>query len=584
MNRRQRAIFWIVALLCASTRFLAKARTLWEWDEILFCLGMRDFDIALHHPHPPGFPIFIGLAKLVRLVADSDFHALQTINLVAAALAFPVVYLFARQVGLRFSWAVVAGALFAFFPNVWLFGGTAFSDVPSIVLVTFAATLLLRAANGTNATDGTHGSRRNYFLGTLLLALAMGIRPQNLLVGLVPGILATRKRRWWEILVALLIGVVVLSVAFGAAIQATGGFERYLDSVRAHGDYISTYDSFRSPVRPALWRLFDRFFIKNYQSIPLSFLTSIFVIVSIVGTVRERYRPMLVNILTFAPFALFAWLMLDRYSISRFSIGYAPMFALLAADGLRRVTRDRPLYSAALVAAFALWTAPALTPVRRDIAPPLLAIEKLQQVRPAQLYVAHTMWPFVEYLAPGADFVRVLDDRAMPISDAADPWLLAELNRGEATGHVFRRERGRLWKIARRHYFDVVLRPMTRRAQFLAGWYPAEGGGIDEWRWMGARSVTVLPGATGEQMLRLQLTMPVELVPRNATVTVTLNGRVLERVTMTGNALTRDFDDLVPAPDGAPNTLVLTIDQTFHAPDDGRELGLSLRMLGWGRS
>ena len=33
--------------------------------------------------------------------------------------------------------------------------------------------------------------------------------------------------------------------------------------------------------------------------------------------------------------------MLDRFSVSRFSIGYQPMFALFVADGIRRVARQR---------------------------------------------------------------------------------------------------------------------------------------------------------------------------------------------------------------------------------------------------
>src|SRR6185436_6045598 len=90
---------------------------------------------------------------------------------------------------------------------------------------------------------------------------------------------------------------------------------------------------------PPMWRLFDRFFIKQYQSPALSILTSLFVIASIVGSIRDRNRAMLYNVLTFAPFALVAWAMLDRFSISRFSIGYQAMFALLAADGIRRVAK-----------------------------------------------------------------------------------------------------------------------------------------------------------------------------------------------------------------------------------------------------
>jgi len=41
LTPRQRLTFGIVALVCAATRFLAMAKTLWDWDEALFCLGMR---------------------------------------------------------------------------------------------------------------------------------------------------------------------------------------------------------------------------------------------------------------------------------------------------------------------------------------------------------------------------------------------------------------------------------------------------------------------------------------------------------------------------------------------------------------
>src|SRR4051812_18666541 len=118
-DRRERLIFWSVAVLCAATRFLAAARSMWDWDEALFSLGMRSYDVTMHHPHPPGFPVYIGLAKLVRLIAPSDFRALQAINLVAGVLAFPAIYLLARELKLRFETSIIAGALFAFFPNVW---------------------------------------------------------------------------------------------------------------------------------------------------------------------------------------------------------------------------------------------------------------------------------------------------------------------------------------------------------------------------------------------------------------------------------------------------------------------------------
>ena len=137
LTPRQRLAFWALASICAATRFLAMARSLWDWDEALFCLGMRSYDVTSHHPHPPGFPVYIALGRIVRTVIPSDFRALQAVNLVAGMLVFPAIFLLARELRFRFVTAAVAGALCAFFPNVWFFGGGAFSDIPSLVLVVF---------------------------------------------------------------------------------------------------------------------------------------------------------------------------------------------------------------------------------------------------------------------------------------------------------------------------------------------------------------------------------------------------------------------------------------------------------------
>ena len=609
LTPRQRAVFLAVALFCAATRFLAMARTVWEWDEALFTMAVRDFDVTLHHPHPPGFPVYIALAKLVRLVVADDFRALQAVNLTAAVLVFPAVFFFARELRLRFVTAVSAGALFAFFPNVWFFGGGAFSDIPSIVLVLFAATFLLRGRRSRNA----------YWIGTVLLALAIGIRPQNFLVGLVPGLLATRRRRWWEILAALVIGVVIVGAAFGGAIYATGSLHEYTQMVREHGQYISRVDSWRSEARPPLWRIFDRFFVKQYQSPVLSVIASLFVAISLAGSIRNRDRSMFWNAMTFLLFAIFAWLMLDRFSISRFSIGYQPMFALFVADGIRRLaewihrrprlpageaghssapaeddTRGRlslhgaalreALLSAALVAAFFLHTLPALTDVRNEIAPSIEAAQAAAQRIDSerdQLFVGHTMVVFMDLVAPGKPYTRVVDDRAMPIAAGDRAWLLAEVTTTGEDGTMFRRERGRLWNIARRHYFEVKLAPVTARPRFIAGWYAPESMETNQWRWMKGQSVTMLPPVRGEAILHMQFGVPGELIPHKPTITVRLNGRVIGTIAVTSDAAERDFH-LQPAPQGLPNILEVSIDRTVLPVHDSRELGLRLRHLAWG--
>jgi hypothetical protein len=574
MSSRERRIVIAVALVCAATRFLAVARSLWEWDEALLVLGMRDYDVTVHHPHPPGFPVYIALGKLLRLVLASDFRALQAINIAAAMLVFPAVYFFARQLGFRFSIAVMAGALFAFFPNVWFFGGTAFSDIPSVVLVLFAVTYLLRGAESRNA----------YWLGTLLLALAIGIRPQNILVGLIPGIYATLKRRPHEVAIAFLIGLLVVGAAFGGAIYATGSYERFAGAIRGHSEYIANVDSWRNPERPPMWRLLDRFFVKQYQSPLLGIIATIFVIVSAVGSWRERSRPMLFNVLAFLPFALFAWAMLDRHSVNRFSIAYQPMFALLVADGLQRTGRRyAPILAAALVTGFAVYTIPALTPVRNEVAPSIQAARAVPQMvdpRRARLYVGHTMSKFVDLVSPRFPYTRIVDDRVMPLSTTRPAWVLAELTKGGEGGFVFRRERGNLWNIARRHYFGIKLQPLEQQARFVSGWYPAETTYIYEWRWMGARSVTLLPPGGEQTLLRIHLSPAGELANQSPTITIRLNGVVLDQLRISGD-FDRDYR-VKAAPNGMPNVLELTTDKTVTPSQDTRVLGLKLRELGWG--
>lgn len=590
LTPRQRLVFWAVLSVCAATRFLAVARSLWEWDETLFCLALRDFDVARHQPHPPGFPLFIAMAKLIRPLAGDDFRALQSISVAAAMAIFPAMFLVARELRFSFPTSTIAAALLAFFPNVWFFGGSAFSDVFSIVLVMLAVAMLLRGCRDANA----------YMLGAFLLGLAIGVRPQNVLIGAAPGLLATvyrARESIRDVLFAALVGLTTVAVAFGGAVYATGSVERYLTAVHAHGEYISTIDSFRSPIRPALWRLFDRFFIKLYQSNVLSAITSLMVVISVAGAIRSRDRRLLLNAVTFAPFALFAWLMLDRYSITRFSIGYAPMFAIFAADGIRRVARGDVRREAAagalLVAAFFVWTLPVLAPVRNENAPTveaLAAVKRTIDPRRDHLLVGASMVKFVDYFAPHLPYTRVLDERAIPLTPVNGKrlFLLADIVKTEPRGLVFAREKGRLWHIARRQYFTVALQPLVRVPTFGEGWYGAESGQQDEWRWMSGRSETILPPASGRTKLRIFASLPRELVPHRPRITVALNGTRIAQFAADGPRVEREWN-VLPAAAGRPNLLVIEVSRTINPAnegigDDRRDLGLQVRFLSWGKA
>ena len=87
LTRAQRVTLIAGTAVALATRFLARGHSMWDWDEALFCLGVRDYNVILHHPHPPGYPLFIAAAKLVRFAVNSDFLALQIVFETFAALA-----------------------------------------------------------------------------------------------------------------------------------------------------------------------------------------------------------------------------------------------------------------------------------------------------------------------------------------------------------------------------------------------------------------------------------------------------------------------------------------------------------------
>jgi len=72
-------------------------QSLEDLDSINFALGVRQFDVAQHQPHPPGYPVFIVLAKTVRTVVPSELTALALVSVLTGSLGVAAIaWLFRR--------------------------------------------------------------------------------------------------------------------------------------------------------------------------------------------------------------------------------------------------------------------------------------------------------------------------------------------------------------------------------------------------------------------------------------------------------------------------------------------------------
>ena len=92
-----RAALGVLALIFALTHLPYLASTLEDIDSVNFALGVRDFDVASHRPHPPGYPVYIALGKVgvadrtdIRWPDSSRFGDRSAHAVVAVARSAPI--------------------------------------------------------------------------------------------------------------------------------------------------------------------------------------------------------------------------------------------------------------------------------------------------------------------------------------------------------------------------------------------------------------------------------------------------------------------------------------------------------------
>jgi hypothetical protein len=589
LTRRQRNVAIALGIIVALTRLLAISRSMWDWDEALFTMGVRDYDVPQHHPHPPGYPLFIAAAKLVNIVVPNEFRALQSVVILAALALFPALFFLGRE--LRFPFAVAAGgaALCAFFPNVWYYGGTALSDIPSLVLVTLASALLLRGCRDARA----------YVAGAVVLGLAASVRPQNLLVGVVPALIgawgtfraqgaggraqvvslpttapsasqppAPRALRPAPFVLAMLLGAAVIAICYAAAALASSSWREYLDACTTQSRYIRDVDSFHNPGRPPLLALGREIVLDPMRAGRFDFFLAA---LAAIGLIVARRRAVVV-LAMFIPIQLFTWLMLDVSNFPRYSVAFLPLYAFLIAYA---TTCLRAVPCAAIAAYLVWWTLPALSEVRRTDSPVAAAMRSVQSS--PRVYVQGSVAPFGEVFLAGHDIVPVERESELPMSAA--PYV-REGSTVAQGARVFRRNRhGRLSTFVRKHFFEVAVMPAASAGVFRDGWWGQETDGELAWNWMPGRASMRLPPAGPRARLTLRFHVPTSA----PTLMVMMNGTYRTvRCTSPDMTVWWDFD----ANDHAPNELTLKIDPVFnplreHAGGDARDLGLQLFAYDW---
>ena len=588
LARPEKLIFWTLFLITAATRLLARSRSPLDWDEALFCSATREYDVVPHHPHPPGYPLFILAAKTLRLIFGDDFRSLRAVTTIAAMILFAAVFFLCRELRFRFGSSLGAAILTSFLPTVWYYGGTALSDIPALCAVIGASAFLL--------AGGRHPAA--FVAGMCLLGIAGGIRPQHVLIGipaLIAGAIASRNPR--VVVRGLVVFTLVVGASyFGAAYSSTDPPRGYLEQLHGTAKHIRLTDSYHNPARTPLADLAERFFLTPHRGGRAGRVVLLLAIAGVIDGLLRRRAAVWLLLLMFVPTAIMSWMMFDTSGLTRYALAYVMVYTLCAAsalDGLSHLIPFRSLQNAIVVITalgigvpLAIWTWPALRLVASQESPPAAAMawarSNVPHVGPRLFVGANLVYP-AEYGLAAYDVNFFNDYEDIP-DEAYAPGNYCIIDRVplQPKGRIFRYPRTRLTEIARGPYYEVSVIPMNAMVRYEAGWYGDEYTADNQWQWMAQKSVTRLPALPTSGELHITAFVPVKTMPRAPTVTITWNGAIIERG-LVGEELRRKW--VLPSRSGQANELRIEMD-TAAPPSktDARVFGLQLFEISWNRT
>jgi hypothetical protein len=510
----------LVAVIAA--RLIGVPQSHWELDEWLFRMGVERFAPLEHHPHPPGYPLLVGLGKAVNVLAGDPFVALVALATVSSVLLYlALAYAFRRMSG--DAWTGIAGALlFSLSPAMMVHSTTPMSDPPALLF------LALALAAGTwlaSQPAGLGASSRRDLIAPLLfgacLSASIGCRPQYA-IPLVPALVAGGflMRSWRARAAAIGAFALVSLLWFVPLVVAAAGWRKFVDYQATQLETVAKHDAMvsrgaRSWIDLGQRFLFDGWGAPAWASAIVGF--ALLGVVALIATRRMRAAMLLLVIGTLH--LLFTLLASDPADGVRYALPTQMMVAFLAAIALAAGSRVTPWPRTALfavvglVAAISLrYTLPVLEARRTTPSPPVQAATWARENLPVRAVILPD-----PALRPHADLLMKRFRRFRQHEGLAIFW-----NRSHVPvwtfGHGPTEIEGAMifeWpysdayaRLTRNHYRVVSLAPIApeRRYREVDGIYPWERvAHRREWRWLAPEARFQIPPGRGPVEIELEL-------------------------------------------------------------------------------
>jgi hypothetical protein len=578
-------------VLVAAVRALTLPRSLWEMDEFLFSGAIGRFAPLSHRPHPPGYPLTVGLGKLFALVFPSHFVSLVALAVVSSLVGYwALVVAFRRIIGgtaggpkdPNTERIAVAGALLFQLSPVMLVQGTLpMSDPPALMFLALglAAAAILHDTGSLWAAAG---------LGAAASA-AIGCRPQHALIVLPMLAVALWPVSWRRRGEALLAFTLVSVLWFMPLMSATGGPSGLLAYEMKQAAYVALHDATASRGTSSRLELLTRFLAHPWGPKWLSLPVLLLAIVGAVVLVRRR-RTAAIPVAVLAAVQLAVCLvMMDPADGVRYALPAVLFVAFAAVVGSEAAARRLRVPAAAWVipglvlVGGGLYARPLLAARASSVSPPLQAALWAHRHLPAGagILVQDDLAPHAHFMLRGFNLSPV--DAGLQTyarRPYAPLWLYAE---GESTwpgAMTFSwPESDAYGKLTRNHYRVVSLSPIPAdaRYQVVRGVDVFEPSLRDaRWRWLSADALLrIFP--RGVQAVAVTLVLPDAVPLESNTVIVSVNGKSITTVELPRGTESRI--ELPVEPEGRTEIAFHSSRSFVPGGRDPRHLAVQLRGL-----
>ncbi len=516
-----------LALVFALAHVPFLANSLEDIDSVNFALGVRDFNVAEHRPHPPGYPLYIAMGKVARAIASPvmgsvpqsslEARALAVVSLLAGLVAIACLYgvfssLSSRSPVSGSPWATLHLEAFAATvvtvscPLFWYLAARPMSDLPGLAFALAAQACLMLAWWRQSPGPGgdrrlapalTSASGRMIVIGSLLAALSIGMRTQTVWLTL-PLLLLVLLDRVGRGVAGAMIGGGIMFVVGGLAwgvplLVVSGGLGPYLAALgtQAGEDFAGGEMLYTNPSARAAAFALMRTFIAPWDSVVLASIVLTLAAAGVAHLLMRDRRTLIAVAAISAPYLIFHLAFQDT-SFIRYALPLVPPVAFLAMRGAALATERGVMAAAAAVSIASLIIAsPVLAAYGAEPAPTarVLAAMKadLQNAAPVTLAMHQTFQrpleaedlPFTAVLPspPRLEWLELArfwrDGRTDPVWFLADPIrsdlaLIDPASRSSSTEFH--------WPLVARPAFGGM-RPSAVRWYRLAapGWFAEEG-------------------------------------------------------------------------------------------------------------